>query len=1059
MNSKETPTTKLIWFLQERAKELGCLYRIEELLKPESNLEDVCKGIIEAVPPGWQYPEICQSKITIGSSSYQSANFRESPWMQSANIQVFDQPIGTISVYYTQEMPHEDQGPFLKEEIKLIGTIAERLGAFITYQKMKYVFQEYRTAAQELLDDTKTEWRVVLDLLRQTDRNLYLRISHKMLNHLCWTGVDEAKQLLEYYSPGEPGDDEELLGESNRPFYRKTLISSSDFLSDQTFAIAADHLNSAEILKLIQKWIQQDKLGFLIKSLISSSSPVAEVAETIRRYRRMVPEGIGIPNPTRRNVLVSLIRRFFSEQLDFINIAKQHIEIDDVFELLHNMIYTPESLGRLGGKSAGLFLASQILKKVPKENSLLADVRIPKTWYITSDVVLHFINFNNLEEVIEQKYKDINQVRLEYPNVVQTFKNGHFPPEIVKSLSAVLDDFGDCPLIVRSSSLLEDRAGAAFSGKYKSLFLANQGDKADRLEALLDAISEVYASTFGPDPIEYRAERELLDFHEEMGIMIQQVVGTRAGKYFLPSFAGVAFSKNEFRWSPRIRREDGLVRLVPGLGTRAVDRVSEDYPVLVSPGQPGLRVNVTPEEVARYSPKKIDVINLETNSFETLEVTELLKEINGDYPGLNQVGSVFEEDHLRRLSEFNLSSAKDIVVTFDGLLSQSPFVSMINLILKTLEEKLGTPVDLEFAHDGTHFYLLQCRPQSHALVSGAAAPIPQDIPPERVIFTANRYVSNGRVPDVTHIVYVDPAKYGDIADRATLLAVGRVIGKLNALLPKRQFILMGPGRWGSRGDIKLGVSVTYSDINNTAVLIEIARKSGIYLPDLSFGTHFFQDLVEAEIRYLPLYPDDKEIVFNEQFLLLSPNLLPEILPEFGYLADTVHVIDVPAVTGGRILQVLLNADLDQAIAVLATPRTEVTAVQVKRAQNEQPAESFWRWRLNMAEHIAACVDPERFGVKGIYIFGSTKNATAGPSSDIDLLIHSQGSEEQRDMLDSWLAGWSLCLAQINYLQTGYRTDGLLDCHIITDDDIARKTSYAVKIGAATDAARLLPMRK
>ena len=93
--------------------------------------------------------------------------------------------------------------------------------------------------------------------------------------------------------------------------------------------------------------------------------------------------------------------------------------------------------------------------------------------------------------------------------------------------------------------------------------------------------------------------------------------------------------------------------------------------------------------------------------------------------------------------------------------------------------------------------------------------------------------------------------------------VGRAVGRLNKLLPKRQFILIGPGRWGSRGDIKLGVPVTYSDINNSAMLIEVARQKGNYLPDLSFGTHFFQDLVEASIRYLPLYPDDPEIAFQE----------------------------------------------------------------------------------------------------------------------------------------------------------------------------------------------------
>ena len=370
----------------------------------------------------------------------------------------------------------------------------------------------------------------------------------------------------------------------------------------------------------------------------------------------------------------------------------------------------------------------------------------------------------------------------------------------------------------------------------------------------MDAIAEVYASTFGPDPIEYRAERGLLDFSEEMGIMIQGVVGTRIGDYFLPAFAGVAFSRNEFRWSPRISREDGLIRMVPGLGTRAVDRVSDDYPVLVAPRQPGLRVNVAPEEIVYYSPKKIDVINLKTNTFETLEVADLVRRHGAEMPLLEKMVSVYDGHHLRRPLAMQLDFEKDTVAfTFEGLLSDSPFVKQVHAILRLLEEKLGTPVDIEFAHDGTNFYLLQCRPQSYSQES-APAPIPKDVSPDRMVFTANRYVSNGRVRDITHIVYVDPLKYGDLPNRDDLVAVGRAVGKLNKLLPKRQFVLMGPGRWGSRGDIKLGVSVTYSEINNTAVLIEIARKKGNYSPDLSFGTHFFQDLVEGQIRYLPLFP-------------------------------------------------------------------------------------------------------------------------------------------------------------------------------------------------------------
>ena len=185
------------------------------------------------------------------------------------------------------------------------------------------------------------------------------------------------------------------------------------------------------------------------------------------------------------------------------------------------------------------------------------------TWYITTDAITEFLQYNNLEELNEQKYKDLQEVRIEYPNIVQLVKNSQLPPEIVRSLSVALDDLGDVPIIVRSSSTLEDQIGSAFSGKYKSLFLANTGTKKERLEALIDAILEVYASVYSPDPIQYRAERGLLDVHEEMGIMIQQVVGKRVGRYFFPLFSGVAFSNNEYRWSPRIRREDGLLRIVP----------------------------------------------------------------------------------------------------------------------------------------------------------------------------------------------------------------------------------------------------------------------------------------------------------------------------------------------------------------------------------------------------------------------------------------------------------------------------------------------------------------
>jgi hypothetical protein len=246
-------------------------------------------------------------------------------------------------------------------------------------------------------------------------------------------------------------------------------------------------------------------------------------------------------------------------------------------------------------------------------------------------------------------------------------------------------------------------------------------------------------------------------------------------------------------------------------------------------------------------------------------------------------------------------------------------MSRMVTILRTLHERLGYPVDIEFASDGRCLYLLQCRAQSS---SGDVTPavIPAEIPRERLLFTASRHVSNGHVPDLTHVVYVDPARYAALPDLASLREVGQVVGRLNSLLPRRRFVLIGPGRWGSRGDIKLGVSVTYSDINNAALLVEVAARRGNYLPEVSFGTHFFQDLVEARIRYLPLYPDEEGGFFNEAWLRDAPNLLATVLPEAAHLASTVRLVDVPAATDGLVLRVLMNGDQDRAVGLLAPPQ-------------------------------------------------------------------------------------------------------------------------------------------
>jgi predicted nucleotidyltransferase len=1054
--STDRAADKLLASLREREKELNCLYEVEQILaNPDLPLEEAFQQIVEVIPPGWQYPDICRAMIEYGDDVFTNQDFRPTPWVQSSDIVVQENVLGRLSVWYAEERPAEDSGPFLKEEERLIRTIADRLGHSILLRRMYETRQQWESASRELEAEKEDRWRGPIELLRRTDRDLYLRIARKMVNHLVWAGVEGGSELLqEIYGPS----DEDERQDPNYPARPRT-VNEQILLDAKPFGLAKKYLGTEATLALTRDWVMEDKASFLPSVLSSPRASLNEIGSALRRFHHLLADGAELSPAALDGIYVGLIRRFLTDQLEFITVAKKYIQTEDFLDLIDRVIHSDASHGKLGGKSAGLFLAEAILRREASAERPIGEVKVPRSWYIASAGLVSFIEYNDLDEVLQQKYRDISQVRREYPNIIQLFKNSRFPPEIVKGVSMILDEVGDKPLIVRSSSLLEDRMGSAFSGKYRSLFLANRGSKRERMSATLDAMTEVYASVFGPDPIAYRRERGLIDFHEEMAILIQEVVGTRLGNYFMPAVAGVAFSNNEFRWSPRIKRSDGLIRLVPGLGTRAVDRVGDDYPILSVPGQPGLRVNTTIDEVIRYSPRSVDVINLETNTFETHDIDELLREHGAKYPAFEQVFSVLKDDVLHKPVPLLVDPARDeLIADLRGLIDSTPFVKNVGNILKILEETLGTPVDIEFAYDGTDFYLLQCRPQSFA-DEDAPAPIPKDVPEDDTLFAAHRFVSNGHVPDITHVVYVDPEGYARLKDRTDLKAVGEAVGKLNKLLPKRQFILIGPGRWGSRGDIKLGVSVSYSDINNSAMLIEVARKTGEYLPDLSFGTHFFQDLVESEIRYLPLYPDDDGFL-NMRLLHASHNLLSAMLPEFEHLASVVRVIDVPTSSKGRILRVLMNSELDEAIAHFAEPGDRDGEVRPDRvARPRQHPESYWRWRLQMAEKISAEIDPERFAVNGVYIIGSTKNASAGPSSDIDLLIHFQGDDQQRRDLETWLEGWSLCLGEINYLRTGYTNPDLLDVHIITDEDLEKGTSFAAKIGAVTDPALELPLGK
>lgn len=904
--------------LEERAKELQCLYAISDVLEnPQLTPAEVFGEVVRRIPDGWQHPERCCAKLTFDDCSYETPGFRPTPWVQRASVMVEGRRVGSIEVAYVDALP-TNPDPFLLEEQKLVNTIASWVGRYIQAGRIAQGVDQPPPAGAQPRLARKPEWEVILDLLRDTDAILWRRVLRRLMNYLSKLGVPGVQKLIQRIDPATyVTRDRESTG--NQPLPKQDL-EIVNRLFDEIIRIASIVVAADDMTVLLKQWIRQDKLGFLALATEQRDLPLADLLAIIDRFCRTAREGEAALSPSDDlNVRAALTQRFMTERLPFVGAAKRYLTIHDFGPLLNHVIGRPQGTGKIGSKGAGLFLAEHILRRDGRGNPLIETIRVPHTWYILSDGVLEFIRYNSLEDIQSVKYSSIEEIQQGHAYLEQTFKHSFFPPELANGLKLALDDLGDWPLIVRSSSLLEDNEGASFSGKYRSLFLPNTGSRDERLAALTDAIAEVYASLFGPDPIQYRKERGLLDFNEQMAVLIQRVVGARVGRYFFPAFAGVAFSNNEFRWSPRIRREDGMIRLVAGLGTRAVDRVGEDYPALLCPGQPGLRVNVTLDETLHYSQQYLDVINLTTGQFESRSLRSLLREVGAGFPQLDKIVSVHADDMLRRPAGVLFRpDTDDTVITFAGLVESTDFMRQIREILRILSHALGGPVDIEFAHDGRDLYLLQYRPQSSS-GDDRRVPVPGHVAAERRIFSANRHVTNAQISGIHHVVYVDPIAYGRLGSMSEMYAVGDVVSRLNGLLPRRGFILVGPGRWGSRGDITLGVRVTYAGICNTAMLVEVARKTGSYVPDLSFGTHFFQDLVEARIRYLALYPDEDGIVFNESFFLRSPNVLATLLPEYAYLAEVVRVIDVAQVADGHELHVVMDGEKDEALGFLARP--------------------------------------------------------------------------------------------------------------------------------------------
>ena len=570
-----------------------------------------------------------------------------------------------------------------------------------------------------------------------------------------------------------------------------------------------------------------------------------------------------------------------------LSLVGQHFTLSDLLDIRARLIGT----GFIGGKAVGMLIARKILLEDESAN-WLEHLERHDSFYIGSDIFQTYIVQNGLWRLrMEQKTREGYFAKA--PDLAAGLLKGRFPNDIREQFIEMIEYFGQSPIIIRSSSLLEDSFGNAFAGKYESIFLVNQGSLDERYEQFENAVRRIYASAMGQDALTYRLQRGLDQMDEQMALLVQRVSGRYHDYRFYPDVAGVGVSFNTFAWNPQIDPAAGMLRIVLGLGTRAVDRVEHDYPRLVALDAPLVRPLSGAENVRKFSQHYMDTLNIRDRTLETIPVKGALAEESGPRMDLFASRDLEAETRMRQLG---MEGEPSRVLTFDKLLSETDFVSRMRRLLETLHRHYDYPVDVEFTVNFPddrlpQINLLQCRPlQTRG--AGVKVTIP-DVDASNVLFQAQGGFMGGSLcQSIERIVYVDSADYLalPLQEKYTL---ARLVGQVNHQIERSEdagTLLMGPGRWGTTTP-SLGVPVRFSEINNMAALCEMSYPRGNLMPELSYGSHFFQDLVETEIFYLALFLDKEGTVLHLDPILQRPNLLTEYVPDAQQYASVLKVLD------------------------------------------------------------------------------------------------------------------------------------------------------------------------
>lgn len=588
-----------------------------------------------------------------------------------------------------------------------------------------------------------------------------------------------------------------------------------------------------------------------------------------------------------------LCRSLMTTEARMEKLILSHFDEQDYLHILRHRIGD----GCIGGKACGVLVARKIIKeKLPEYGKYLLPHH---SWFLGSGLYCDYLEENDCvklrEEQRQEKGENLHRRELE-----ERLLRGRFSLKMEKNLRELLQCLPPDPYVVRSSSFLEDGFGNAFSGKYESVFCVNQGSEEERLEELKEAIRRVYASTQNVSALEYRRTRGLWDVEEQMAILVQRVEGRRWGDYYFPLAAGMGCSYNPYKWMEEMVPEAGMLRVVAGLGTRAVERTPGDYPRLIGLDRPKANRYLTVAERHKFSQRWLDGLCLSRKKCESLAVEELLPHLTKKERQLLFSRDTEAEDRLRECGRYRDVFFADC----EGVAHKDEFIHGIQEILKVLEQEYGCPVDVEFALESGDggwltMNLYQCRPMQQMISQEIEFPKGVD---QEILFDVRRTsMKRSKEERIDLIVWVSPQKYYEYPYHKKP-DVSRVIGEINHYFGEqnKKMLLLVPGRIGTSSP-ELGVPVTYADVSRFAAICEVAYSKAGYNPALSYGSHMFQDLVEADVYYGAINENSKTRLYQPDLLEEFPELFHKLWKEREELWDIVKIYDVSQGTARLLL--------------------------------------------------------------------------------------------------------------------------------------------------------------